>query len=110
MSDSEGDTRPDPEPVLDYEPVAASRYDGDMECQYDGCEKTADWLVDCKASGHTGGKGLFCCQSCSQTNRIWAKENDLNEHDVDEDLADVIPESEVEYVQDFQTADAGGEA
>lgn len=110
MSDSEDQTTPVSETVLDYEPVAASRYGGGFECQYDDCEETADWLIDCKASGYTGGKAFFCCQSCSQTNRIWAKENELDHYEVDEDLADIIPESEVEHVRDFQTEDAGGEA
>lgn len=99
------------EPVFDYQPAAASRYDGDRECAFDDCERTADWLIDCKAAGYTGGKAFFCCQPCSESNRIYAKENGLNGYEVDEDLADVIPESEVEHVHDFQmAADAGGEA
>lgn len=95
MSDTE-------HPLFDYEPVAASRYDGGHDCMYEDCDETADWLVDCKTSGYTGGKAFFCCQPCSRKNRIYAKENELYKADVDADLADIIPGDEIEDVRDLQ--------
>lgn len=91
---------------MDYEPVAASRYNGDHDCQYEDCDETADWLIDCKSTGYTGGRAFFCCQPCSRKNRIYAKENELNELEVDADLAEIIPDDEIQHVDDF----AGGEA
>ncbi|NUC74984.1 hypothetical protein HTZ84_22225 [Haloterrigena sp. SYSU A558-1] len=91
--------------IFDFEPAAASRYDGDHECQYD-CEETADWVVESKASGYTGGRVFFCCQSCSRDNRIYARENELYRADLSDDAAEVIPDSELEHVDDFAEGDS----
>jgi len=87
---------------MDYEPVAASRYDGDRECQYEECEAVADWLVECQTTGYTGGKAFFCCQSCSRGNRIYARENDLYKTEIATELAEIIPDGEVRHVRDLQ--------
>lgn len=59
------------------EPVAAERISG-VECDYD-CDNEADWLVEVE-----GWTGFVCCQSCSVSNRIYAKENELCEVNVSE--------------------------
>jgi hypothetical protein len=60
------------------EPVAAEQIDG-VECQYDGCDNEADWLVEVE-----GCNGFVCCQRCSVKNYIYAKENELVKTNVSE--------------------------
>ena len=59
------------------EPIAADEETGDEDCRFDGCERGADYRVQ-----WDNGLIMFCCQPCSKQNRIYAKENDLLEAEV----------------------------
>lgn len=69
------------------EPMAANDYDGDRACPYENCENTADWLVMTDRN-----VAFFTCEECSRQNRIWVRENELLESDVDERLLQQVGE------------------
>jgi hypothetical protein len=58
------------------EPVAADEQVGDADCDFE-CGRDADYRVQFD-NGHI----TVCCQPCSVRNRLYAKENDLQENDV----------------------------
>jgi len=85
-------TRPaeDDQDIFGFEPVAATRYDGDHKCQYE-CSETAEWAVEWRAPGYTGCKVSLLCSSCSTTNRVHVKPNNLHLCDLSQKALECLP-------------------
>lgn len=63
------------------EPMAAEEVaDGEGECTYEDCDADADYRVQMD-----DGATFLICQDCSVENRIYVRENELLELEVDED-------------------------
>jgi len=87
------------------ETVAAERITG-PECQYEDCDAEADWLVELE---HGGARvGTVCCQPCSETNRLYAHENDLYQNDVSDTARDTVDvDFEITWVAPEEMSVAG---
>lgn len=79
------------------EPRAADRQVDDEPCEYEDCNNDADYRVQ-----WDGGTLTYCCQRCSEQNRIYAKENGLldNEVRVDDDGSEQTTAETTDYSWD----------
>jgi len=68
---------------LAIDPVAAEEVD-DGDCQYDGCDETADLLVEFKHefAGNVATATARLCDGCDRQNAIHARANGLLEYKV----------------------------
>ncbi|SNZ18261.1 hypothetical protein SAMN06269185_3312 [Natronoarchaeum philippinense] len=69
------------------DPRAAERIAG-PDCEYEDCDAEADWLVELELRGSY--VGFVCCQDCSKTNRLYARENELYRNDVTDEARGTV--------------------
>lgn len=68
------------------EPHAAEHVDTGI-CDYDDCDNDAEYRVELEKNGDVVGS-ILCCQSCSVQNRVYARENELLEYEVSQEVRD----------------------
>jgi len=68
------------------EPVAATEDINKEECSYENCDEPADYWVEFRQQDGDESAVVAICDDCSQTNRIWVRENELLNCEVSRDV------------------------